>query len=214
MEELIKLCNVDGCCVEKTAKKLEYVLSNPPAAPPVNVFSLVNVNMINELCGTASCLPHVFFRLVHDVYSHVKTSPRKPSWDIRTTIIMSVSQQIRDRTVMNSLSFYRIVSNTIKYLNIMSADIQLVSIPIKQRELCGVLKKMDQEETGNRLLEAEWVSAVENTPYSSNQYDKANEKIVLYLHGGGYCLMSAQTHRGLTTKISKVTGRRVIGNIH
>ncbi|KAG0994974.1 hypothetical protein G6F28_005232 [Rhizopus arrhizus] len=211
MEELIKLCNIDGCCVEKTAKKLEYVLSNPPAAPPpVNVFSLVNVNMINELCGTASCLPHVFFRLVHDVYSHVKTSPRKPSWDIQTTIIMSVSQQIRDRTAMNSLSFYRMMSNTAKYLNIMSADIQLVSIPIKQRELCGVLKKMDQEETGNRLLEAEWVSAVENTPYSSNQYDKANEKIVLYLHGGGYCLMSAQTHRGLTTKISKVTGRRVI----
>ena len=37
------------------------------------------------------------------------------------------------------------------------------------------------------------------------------EQIVLYLHGGAYCAMSAQTHRILTHKISKVTNRRVLG---
>ncbi|CDS03745.1 hypothetical protein LRAMOSA01146 [Lichtheimia ramosa] len=38
---------------------------------------------------------------------------------------------------------------------------------------------------------------------------RSPEKIVLYLHGGAYCAMSAQTHRTLTHKISKTTGRRV-----
>ncbi|ORZ13460.1 alpha/beta hydrolase fold-domain-containing protein [Absidia repens] len=38
---------------------------------------------------------------------------------------------------------------------------------------------------------------------------KSTEKIILYLHGGAYCAMSAQTHRTLTHKISKSTGRRV-----
>ncbi|KAI9478512.1 MAG: alpha/beta hydrolase fold-domain-containing protein [Benjaminiella poitrasii] len=38
----------------------------------------------------------------------------------------------------------------------------------------------------------------------------SSEKIVLYLHGGAYCAMSAQTHRTLTYKISKSTKRRVL----
>lgn len=42
---------------------------------------------------------------------------------------------------------------------------------------------------------------------------RSPEKIVLYLHGGAYCAMSAQTHRTLTHKISKATGRRVFGKV-
>lgn len=40
---------------------------------------------------------------------------------------------------------------------------------------------------------------------------RSPEKIVLYLHGGAYCAMSAQSHRTLTHKISKATDRRVFG---
>ncbi|KAI8146648.1 Alpha/Beta hydrolase protein [Fennellomyces sp. T-0311] len=38
---------------------------------------------------------------------------------------------------------------------------------------------------------------------------RSPEKVVLYIHGGAYCAMSAQTHRALTHKISKATGRRI-----
>ena len=68
---------------------------------------------------------------------------------------------------------------------------------------------MDEKEKGDRTLYAEWVSAM--LPNISNYYGTENEKIVLYFHGGGYCMMSAQTHRVLTTKISQAAGRRVLG---
>ena len=63
--------------------------------------------------------------------------------------------------------------------------------------------------------------AVDNTTTSMNNNNgalvlrtRSPEKIVLYLHGGAYCAMSAQTHRTLTHKISKATGRRVFGKSH
>jgi monoterpene epsilon-lactone hydrolase len=34
--------------------------------------------------------------------------------------------------------------------------------------------------------------------------------VVLYLHGGAYCILSSKTHRGLTSKISKITKAPVL----
>jgi hypothetical protein len=34
---------------------------------------------------------------------------------------------------------------------------------------------------------------------------------MLYLHGGGYCMLSTATHRGLTSKFSKLAGIKVLG---
>lgn len=66
------------------------------------------------------------------------------------------------------------------------------------------------------------ISAEDNSTTSMNNSNsgalvlrtRSPEKIVLYLHGGAYCAMSAQTHRTLTHKISKATGRRVFGIYH
>lgn len=43
---------------------------------------------------------------------------------------------------------------------------------------------------------------------------RSPEKIVLYFHGGAYCAMSAQSHRTLTHKISRATGRRIFGKLY
>jgi acetyl esterase/lipase len=34
---------------------------------------------------------------------------------------------------------------------------------------------------------------------------------MLYLHGGAYCMLSTATHRGLTSKFSKLAGIKVLG---
>lgn len=95
-------------------------------------------------------------------------------------------------------------------------------IVIKKRNLCGILGKMDTEETGSRTLDAEWMSAISawERIYGSSIKSKllleppvSSKKIILYVHGGAYCTMSAQTHRSLTHKISKSTKRRVLGII-
>jgi len=36
-------------------------------------------------------------------------------------------------------------------------------------------------------------------------------RVILYLHGGAYCLLSSKTHRSLTAKFSKMARARVLG---
>ena len=48
---------------------------------------------------------------------------------------------------------------------------------------------------------AEWISAPNAAP----------ERVVLYLHGGGFVMASVNTHRGLMGRISRAAGVRVLG---
>ncbi|KAI8882100.1 hypothetical protein K501DRAFT_187591 [Backusella circina FSU 941] len=99
------------------------------------------------------------------------------------------------------------------FITPLSSKTEQLQIPIKSRGLCGILRKADQEETGKRMLDSEWMSAVsawEKIYGLLLEAPPSCEKIVLYFHGGAYCAMSAQTHRTLTHKISKATKRRVL----
>lgn len=110
----------------------------------------------------------------------------------------------------------------------ITAKTEAEYIIIKRRKLCGILSDLDAQEKGRRrVLDAEWITAVStweriyggpsapNTSSSKNgplmlEAPPSCEKIVLYLHGGAYCAMSASTHRVLTHKISRATKRRVL----
>ncbi|KAI8149066.1 Alpha/Beta hydrolase protein [Fennellomyces sp. T-0311] len=43
----------------------------------------------------------------------------------------------------------------------------------------------------------------------NGELNKTDEKVIMFIHGGGYISMSTKTHRDLIHKVSKVTGRRV-----
>ncbi|KAI9318804.1 alpha/beta hydrolase fold-domain-containing protein [Dichotomocladium elegans] len=94
-----------------------------------------------------------------------------------------------------------------KLLTPLTSKIQDGSFPVIRRNLRGILHELDKMEDGSRMLEVEWMSA--GTVWDRCQGIRSPEKVVLYYHGGAYCTMSAQTHRTLTHKISKMTGRRV-----
>ncbi|ORX57513.1 hypothetical protein DM01DRAFT_260803 [Hesseltinella vesiculosa] len=128
-------------------------------------------------------------------------------------------QAFRDQTLpYSSLDFWRLILIGTSLLTPLTSRIEEASFLIKPRPLdcVGLLRPCDQAETGQRLLGAEWMSAVSMwqtvwpspSPPSLSQ-PMSKERIVLYLHGGAYCAMSAQTHRILTHKISKATGRRL-----
>ena len=51
-------------------------------------------------------------------------------------------------------------------------------------------------------MEAEWLSSTRRAP--------APGKVVLYFHGGGYFMCSAETHRPLTWRVAHGAGRRVL----
>jgi hypothetical protein len=64
-------------------------------------------------------------------------------------------------------------------------------------------------------LRKEWYRLADRVDLDGLQIPKmSDEKVVLYLHGGGYCVMSTKTHRGLTSTISRKCNARVFGKLH
>ena len=193
-----------------------------------------------EIYKTALHVPTSLGRLASEVFSHFFVQPKKPQWNIQQTIVMAFLQSFRDQTLTNSLEFWRVMLIAPTWLTPLTSKIQDGSFHVRRRHLHGVLRELDQqEEDGSRILEVEWMSAGtildrcqsminpgtdtrlgDNNNINETQKQNSTalilrsrspEKMILYLHGGAYCSMSAQTHRTLTHKISKSTGRRVFG---
>ncbi|GAA5805280.1 hypothetical protein HPULCUR_010795 [Helicostylum pulchrum] len=224
---VIKPCSSQACCNDMGASQIAFLSSNTTELIMSNrsILSTLTTQVVQEVCNTVYQMPTSLVRLASDVWSHVKKEPKKPSWNIQTTVVMGFLQAFRDQTLTNSLEFWRLMLVAPTFLTPVTSKLEPEYILIKNRNLCGILSKLDRDETGNRTIDAEWMSAISTWeriyggPSSVNLMKKAPlmleappscEKIVLYFHGGAYCSMSAQTHRILTHKISKATKRRVL----
>ena len=64
----------------------------------------------------------------------------------------------------------------------------------------GLLADTQVEKINVGSIPAEWVSAPGAQP----------ERVLLYLHGGGYCMGSCNTHRDIAARLSQVTGARAL----
>ncbi|KAF9580342.1 hypothetical protein BGW38_003051, partial [Lunasporangiospora selenospora] len=98
-------------------------------------------------------------------------------------------------------------------------------IPISKhgRGFPGLLEAADKAETGKRTISGQWISdwkvwsQVAEKPLASTALSspipsiaaRAGEKVIFYVHGGGYVLCSTYTHRELLWRISRATGRRL-----
>ncbi|CAO3622222.1 unnamed protein product [Mucor fragilis] len=235
---LIQHCSSQDCCVILDRRHSmsdiasivsfthsEIVLSSRHASN-TSLISTITATVVQELYSTVYQIPSSLFRLATDIWSHVRKEPKKPTWNIQTTIVMGFLQAFRDQSLTNSLEFWRLMLIAPTLLKPLTSKTEPEYVLVKRRNLCGILKQLDQQEKGSKL-EAEWMSAVSTwekiyggpTPVLRTGNSNATllleappccEKIVFYLHGGAYCAMSAQTHRTLTHKISKSTKRRVL----
>jgi hypothetical protein len=242
--KVIKPCSSQGCCTileedyqdddAQMSDVISFISSNTTEIILSNnhdhhsLISSLTASVFQELCSTVYQLPTSLIRLVSDVWSHFNKEPKKPTWNIQTTVVMAFLQAFRDQSLTNSLEFWRLMLIAPTFLRPITSKTEPEYILIKKRKLCGILSPLDEEEKGTRRLEAEWMSAVTTweriyggptTPHAYKngplmlEAPPSCEKIVFYIHGGAYCAMSAQTHRILTHKISKSTKRRVLGNI-
>ncbi|WAQ87455.1 hypothetical protein PtA15_8A359 [Puccinia triticina] len=114
-----------------------------------------------------------------------------------------------------------------------------VSFKVKPNNLTGFLKELDQAEKGDRILTGEWVvskktwkrlqteSLARRTrdreqgkdygfgqpadllPNPHHQHGLGQDKVIYFIHGGAYFIMSASTHRPLTISIAKYTECRL-----
>lgn len=92
-----------------------------------------------------------------------------------------------------------------------------IAFKVPRRHLRGFLAAADALETGSREITAEWVinkrlwKRMQGDFCLRNQKVVGKDRIILYLHGGAYYSMSAQTHRLMTIQLSKYTESRVLG---
>lgn len=88
-----------------------------------------------------------------------------------------------------------------------------VSFRVKKRGLRGLLAEADAQEDGKRQIKAEWV--INKRLWRKMQSEFAQNKsvnqdrVILYLHGGAYFIMSPETHRFLTISVSRYTESRL-----
>lgn len=148
------------------------------------------------------------------VASHAIYGPPKKSWGIEMTIftrlLRETSAYTQFATVDGMQKFFELAS----FLPVPKDGlITPVTFRVKKRGLKGFLAEADAAEDGNRELTGEWVVGKQTWRRLQAEWRggkaKGTERVILYVHGGAYFVMSAVTHRPVTISLSKYTECRV-----
>ncbi|SDA01310.1 BZ3500_MvSof-1268-A1-R1_Chr10-1g02574 [Microbotryum saponariae] len=143
------------------------------------------------------------------------------AWDLRTALFIgiarAVSEESKKRQDPNAVldpakatqsARKRLV--TLEMKNPKFGACVEIKIPVKpKRGLGGILELLDQEEEVGREIPAEW-------QLHKDVKGKANERVLLYFHGGGYTrrspmgLLNPRTHRPISLHLSQELGCRVL----
>lgn len=243
----IQTCTLSYCCNTSLVKAAAILKSTTTSLGTVDEIKPVNGTgqLTQDVYNTVWGVPHGIRRWIEAMWAHVvndDSSNIRPRWDMKTALLVTALQTMRDQSLTCSLQFWRMGLNQLRWICTPPSDAIIVpfAISVHSRGLPGILKDVDQQENGARIIEAEWVKAPtcsttidqqDQYPYkrfwhrylpysrpellsptcSTTSSNAKEEKVVLFIHGGGYVAMSCETHRYLTYKISKATGRNVLG---
>ncbi|KAJ1021833.1 hypothetical protein NDA13_005445 [Ustilago tritici] len=150
------------------------------------------------------------------VASHAIYGPPKKSWGIETSIFTRVLRDIAEYSEFASIQGLQGFFDLGAFLPTPKDGlITPVTFRVKKRGLLGFLAEADAAEDGKREISAEWVVGKQTWRRLQAEWrsgkQKGKERIILYIHGGAYFVMSAATHRPLTISLSKYTECRVFG---
>lgn len=150
------------------------------------------------------------------VASHAIYGPPKKSWGIETSIFTRVLRDIAEYSEFASIQGLQGFFDLGAFLPTPKDGlITPVTFRVKKRGLRGFLAEADAAEDGKREISAEWVVGKQTWRRLQAEWrsgkQKGKERIILYIHGGAYFVMSAATHRPLTISLSKYTECRVFG---
>ncbi|CAG8521780.1 9798_t:CDS:2 [Acaulospora morrowiae] len=152
--------------------------------------------------------------------------PRKPSWPIQLTLMCAAMRALTEHTHLADVDKLRKFVNVLFSLVPSDIIITPVSFRVSNRSLPGILKELEDLESGDGEISGEWIvpkdlwikindeyrlkASIHRHLYTDQDGTKwSKEKVILYIHGGAYYLMSAKTHRDLNYRLSKTTERRV-----
>lgn len=147
--------------------------------------------------------------------SHLVYGPPKKSWGVEMSILTRMIREFaEENTDLASIQGLQQFFELVRFLPIPEDGlITPVTFRVKRRHLRGFLAEYDEQETGKRELTGEWIVGKQTWRRLQNEWQNGNrsrsERVILYVHGGAYFIMSATTHRPLTVAISKYCECRV-----
>ncbi|GAK67628.1 putative lipase/esterase from carbohydrate esterase family CE10 [Moesziomyces antarcticus] len=150
------------------------------------------------------------------VASHAIYGPPKKSWGIETSVFTRVLRDVAEYSEFASIEGLQQLFDLGAFLPTPKDGlITPVTFRVKKRGLRGFLAEADAAEDGKREISAEWVVGKQTWRRLQAEWrsgkQKGKERVILYIHGGAYFVMSAATHRPLTISLSKYTECRVFG---
>jgi hypothetical protein len=202
-------CNSIGCCVP-------LPLDINPYEHSYNATTVVAKSMLDRLAKRATLLSTNILNVATDVVNHFH-EPKKPSWDISTTLLSSLLQALVSHGQLGELDIVRFFTSIPTIPPPFMSKIREIKFRVGPKDLPGMLRPLDQAETGEREILAEWVMDRSLAPMEQMLPSKSpscvvkveentSPRVILYAHGGAMVLMSSKTHRLLTWCISKSTG--------
>ena len=149
------------------------------------------------------------------IISHLVYGPPKKSWGVEMSILTRMIREFaEENTDLASIQGLQRFVELVRFLPIPEDGlITPVTFRVKRRNLRGFLAEYDEQETGKRELTGEWIVGKQTWRRLQSEWQTGNrsrsERVILYVHGGAYFIMSATTHRPLTVAISKYCECRV-----
>lgn len=192
-----KRCEVEGCCVpsKKYCKPESLFHKDKP--------DTIYPSLWREAYHVILFLPSTLAIFCYDLYSHlILKQPRRPTWDFRTTVVVAILHAIRASFRNGSLMCWRLCGRIPYQLSAMDRYVPAPFV-VKKLGLPGILGPIDIHESGTREIGAHWLLPLEK------KADDNDDKIIFYLHGGGYCAKDWQAYLYLNGQLSKYTKRPV-----
>jgi serine/threonine protein kinase/acetyl esterase/lipase len=148
------------------------------------------------------------------IASHAIYGPAKRSWGIEMSIFTRIMRDTAAYTEFSTIAGMQSFFDLSSFLPVPKDGlITPVTYRVKKRGLKGLLKEADEAEDGTRELTGEWVVGKQTWKRLQAEWRSGKpsdkERVILYIHGGAYFIMSAVTHRPITISLSKYTECRV-----
>ncbi|UZJ57511.1 hypothetical protein CBS101457_006831 [Exobasidium rhododendri] len=148
------------------------------------------------------------------IASHAIYGPAKKSWGLEMSIFTRIMRDTSAYTQFATIAGMQQFFDMSSFLPVPKDGlITPVTYRVKKRGLKGLLKEADEAEDGTRELTGEWVVGKQTWKRLQAEWrggkSSDKERVILYIHGGAYFIMSAVTHRPITISLSKYTECRV-----
>lgn len=193
------LCKVEGCCVSTNKYVYESSQTKPDAQYPSLLYTWVHCILY---------FPLFFYLAISGIVSHLLGKPKHQSWDLTTSITISLLHALRYAYEDESLLLWRAI---LGLPNLFLTPNNFHASPFKaKKNLCvtGILAECDALEDGERIIHAEWV-----LDHGNSKKHNTN-KVILYFHGGGFCIKDWNCYIHIPPKLVEYTGRSVFGKLN